>query len=83
MDTHTYASSGHAARQRGDESSRQGGSGSSEGKAEVRARIHLVGWSLGGMIAQELALMMMDRSSPPTTLTLACTHRYCNEGRGR
>ena len=39
-----------------------------------RPRIHIVGWSLGGMIAQELALMMLDRSTPAATVTFACTH---------
>lgn len=33
-----------------------------------------VGWSLGGMVAQELTLMLMDRGVRPASLALACTH---------
>ena len=33
-----------------------------------------VGWSLGGMIAQELTSILLEKGSPPASLTLVCTH---------
>jgi len=44
------------------------------GVGKGRVRLHIVGWSLGGMIAQELSLMLMDRGAAPASLCLACTH---------
>ncbi|EKX32895.1 hypothetical protein GUITHDRAFT_156210, partial [Guillardia theta CCMP2712] len=37
-------------------------------------RLHLVGWSLGGMIVQELVLLLLDEGIQPASMLLACTH---------
>mmetsp|Transcript_5993 Transcript_5993/g.9508 ORF Transcript_5993/g.9508 Transcript_5993/m.9508 type:complete len:478 (-) Transcript_5993:265-1698(-) len=38
------------------------------------SQLHVVGWSLGGMIAQELGLMLMDRGTCASSLAIACSH---------
>jgi pimeloyl-ACP methyl ester carboxylesterase len=43
---------------------------------QTKSKIHIVGWSLGGMVAQKLALILKSQDVPLTLSLLSTTHSF-------